>query len=134
MKIFFDGSCGPTNPGGKACFGFVLFEGQNEVYRGRGLECQGPSATNNVAEYAGLKRALIYLQTTGYKGPLQIVGDSNLVISQVNGEWKCKKPHLQTYLKEVHTLLDEFESWDAWWIPREENYIADELSKVTPFD
>lgn len=134
MRIYFDGSCGPKNPGGKACYGFVINDENGERYRSRGLECKGPKATNNVAEYAALKHALKYLKETGYTGHVEIRGDSNLVVSQIRGDWKCKKEHLQQYLAEVSDLLENFESWDAEWIPREENTIADALSKITGND
>jgi len=134
MKIYFDGSCGPKNPGGKACYGYVIFDGDKEIHRDRGLECEGEGATNNVAEYAGLYHGLKYLVESGQTSLIEIIGDSQLVINQVNKTWKCKKEHLQEYLAKVHKLLDSFDNWSAKWVPREENSEADTLSKVTDKD
>lgn len=125
MKLYFDGSCGPKNPGGYACYAFVVGD-----IKKNGIACQGDQATNNVAEYNGLIKGLEYLiENNMIDENLEIFGDSKLVISQLNGEWKCKKDHLNVLLKKTTFLLESFKSWEATWIPREENIIADEFSK-----
>lgn len=128
MRLYFDGSCGPKNPGGHACYAFVLVEDGKEIARDIGVECSGKGATNNVAEYAGLKHGLEYMIEKGYT-EVEIYGDSKLVICQVKEEWKCKSDHLRTYLQGVHDLLDQFLLWEANWVPRNENSLADGLSK-----
>lgn len=128
MKLHFDGSCGPKNPGGYACYAFVLIQDGAEIARKTGIECQGQGSTNNMAEYAGLKHGLEYMLENGFT-EVEIFGDSKLVISQVNGEWKCKSEHLREYLKMVHNLLNQFGTWEASWVPRNENSLADSLSK-----
>lgn len=129
MKLYFDGSCGPKNPGGYACYAFVIIDEKKEIARKTGVECQGENATNNIAEYAGLLHGLEYMIENNITQKVEIFGDSQLVINQVNGTWKCKQKHLQTVLANVHSKLDQFTSWEANWIPRENNALADGLSK-----
>jgi len=129
MKIYFDGSCGPKNPGGYACYAFVIIEEGKEVIQKTGIECQGEGATNNVAEYAGLLHALEFLIENKNTGSIEIYGDSKLVINQVNGDWRCKQEHLQKLLDKVHECLDKFFDWTAGWVPRDQNSLADGLSK-----
>ena len=128
MKIYFDGSCGPKNPGGRACYGFAVFDNEDtEVYKESGFVCEGEGATNNVAEYAALRNALLYARKSGHQ-VLEIFGDSKLVVNQINGNWKCTKPHLQVYIDECQQLLKGLH-WNVTWISRDKNERADALSK-----
>lgn len=129
MKLYFDGSCGPNNPGGYACYAYVVMNEDECIIKQTGVECEGKEATNNVAEYAGLKHGLQYLLDNEITNKVEIFGDSKLVISQINGDWKCKQTHLQLMLKDVKALLDRFDYWEASWVPRNENSLADGLSK-----
>ena len=129
LTIHFDGSCAPKNPGGTARYGYEIRDSKNNVvHTDSGIICSGPTASNNTAEYGSLTAALRHLKSEGWKGTLSIYGDSKLVISQLNGSWKCNKPHLQTYLHECKSLLDEWH-WAAEWVPRAENQEADLLSR-----
>ncbi len=51
-------------------------------------------ATNNEAEYTGL---IIGLEKAIEQGiqELEVYGDSNLVVNQVNGFWRIKQSHLR---------------------------------------
>lgn len=129
VKLYFDGSCGPTNPGGHACYGFVLICDDKELYRKSGVALSGDGATNNVAEFFGLINGLECLIDNGETGDIEIYGDSKLVVMQVDGQWKCNQPHLQELLKRTQGLLEHFNNWTINWIPRNENSIADGLSK-----
>ncbi len=53
--------------------------------------------TNNYAEYSGLLAALNYALRHGFKA-LKVVSDSELMVKQVNGEYKVSSPTL----KELH--------------------------------
>ena len=62
IEVYFDGLCEP-NPGGVATFGFVVKRDGKKIHEGHGLAGtpKTPQATNNVAEYTGLIRALEWL-------------------------------------------------------------------------
>jgi ribonuclease HI len=128
-RLYFDGACGPVNPGGVATFGWRLLGPDGRVLAvNSGEVCRGPGATNNVAEWQALVFALRYLAGQGWKGSLQIRGDSLLVINQLNGRWRCRKEHLRPYRGECLRLLAGIH-WVAVWVPREENRGADALAK-----
>jgi len=82
--------------------------------------------TNNVAEY----RALI----EGLKGALEFQPnrlichlDSELVVKQLNGEYRVKMPTLQPFFEEIQALASELPDVVFAHIPREDNYRADAL-------
>ena len=62
---------------------------------------------------------------------LNVFGDSNLVISQIKGEWDTKHPNLIPYKEHVLTLLPYFEKITFEHFPREENQLADALAKMS---
>src|SRR6516165_12193882 len=47
--------------------------------------------TNNYAEYSGLLAALNYTLRHGFKA-LKVVSDSDLLVKQINGEYKVSNP------------------------------------------
>jgi ribonuclease HI len=75
---WFDGSCGPVNPGGTAASGAivkdtdgnVLLEESRPVGKGEGM-------SNDVAEYAGMIRVFDYLMSCSPRH-VMVHGDSNL--------------------------------------------------------
>ena len=137
MKIiaYFDGACEPVNPGGTASFGAVVFVDGNRVwetsqifYPIKGKENE---TSNNVAEYSGFVSILEYLLEMGYeKEEIHVFGDSNLVIKQMFGTWKMRKGFYIPIAKKAKVLVKKFKNMKGFWIPREENSIADELSKA----
>jgi ribonuclease HI len=134
MRGYFDGSCGPRNPGGTAKFGWALVNEKKEVFsQANGFIGSGPGMTNNVAEYVGLLRLLQFIKENGLSG-VDIYGDSKLVVMMVSGVWGKRAPHkhaphLRDYLYKCRALLAET-ACVLRWIPREQNTLADDLSKL----
>lgn len=129
IRIFFDGSCEPKNPGGVAGYAWCIYdEFDNEVVSGSGEECRGETATNNIAEWSAIKHGLEYLAENNWNGELEIKGDSQLVIYQLIGKYRVKKDTLIPYYNFCQDLLAKWK-WSATWIPREENEKCDEMSK-----
>ena len=58
-----------------------------------------------------------------------VLGDSQLVIGQVNGICEAKEDRMKKYLKKVERLVKKFKKVDFIQIPREENMEADILAK-----
>ena len=83
-------------------------------------------ATNNVAEYTAVKRAL---ERGGELGAseVEIVTDSKLLVEQLNGRYKVKNPTLQRLHAEVRATARAFSSVTYRHVPRERNRRADEL-------
>lgn len=130
VHVHFDGACQPPEGGGVATFGFTV-EGPvlNHEDKGLAVAPWTPRATNNVAEYTAAIRALEWLHEQSYTGPVRVMGDSQLVIRQMNGQYRVRAPHLQEYHAHLRRLAGVFDRVDFVWIPREANARADELSK-----
>lgn len=87
-----------------------------------------PHATNNEAEYNALILGLEEALKLGIEH-IQIEGDSNLVIQQVQHLWKVKATSLISLCAKASSLLLQFKSYTLSHIPREQNQDADALSK-----
>ena len=88
------------NPGPSAS-GTVIFLGEKKVHEeGQFIGID----TNNVAEWNSLIMALEAAKSNNYY-PITIKMDSLLVVSQINGKWKVKTPHLMPYYKKAKLLV-----------------------------
>jgi ribonuclease HI len=120
---FFDGAS-RGNPG-MAGAGCCILDGGEVVWKcAKYLGVK----TNNEAEYAALIALLAEACSRGMN-EIEIRGDSKLVVSQVNREWKINKPHLRLLAKEAWNLMEGMKV-RLIWVPREENHLADELSNI----
>jgi len=131
LTIHFDGLCLPKNPGGVATYGFVAKRGAKLLHEEAGLAARpySPEATNNVAEYTGLVKALEWaLVEKLEKEKILFRGDSELVIKQIKGEYKVKSPSIVDLYNRVRELVRKFPSIEFEWVPREENKEADALT------
>jgi ribonuclease HI len=111
------------NPG-PAAIGAVLSDDDGEVVAERS-ETIG-RATNNVAEYRALL-AGIELAAENGATELEIRGDSELVVRQVEGRYKVKDATMRELHAEVKKALRGFESWEIRHVRREQNAEADRL-------
>jgi ribonuclease HI len=102
---WFDGACEPVNPGGTATSGAIIKAKEGTVLLEEGrLVGKGSGMSSNVAEYAAIIRVFEYLMSRS-PGHVTVHGDSNLVISQLNGKWAARKGlYYSTYL-EARELL-----------------------------
>jgi ribonuclease HI len=64
--------------------------------------------TNNEAEYGAIIMGLTYLIALGVRN-VTIRTDSQLVVKQVDGTYKCRKDTLKPLLERVHTLKRDYE-------------------------
>ncbi len=130
VVIHFDGACEPARGGGVATFGYTIEGGGWDLEDcGLAVRPHAEHATNNVAEYAAAIQALERLHGLGWVGPLEIRGDSQLVIQQMKGEYAVRATHLREYHAWLSRLANMFSSVRWVWIPREQNRRADALSK-----
>jgi len=150
IKVYFDGACEPVNPGGTAAYGVIIFSeteqgasggfedvSLKELFRESLIVAQGRDATNNVAEYSGLLRALRWLQKNNFTSELiHCFGDSRLVIYQMSEDpetgkkWQMRpgpKPY-KAVARKCQELVKEFKHIKFSWVSREKN-IADVISK-----
>lgn len=126
----FDGACQP-NPG-EGGSGYVL----TDEYGSRILSGQhyiGDECTSNVAEYFGLIEGLKALRDSGhYVGHLNIEGDSELVIKQLQNHYSVRSNRLRPlHNRAKHHLKTQtgFGSYSISWIDRCYNDDADSLAR-----
>jgi ribonuclease HI len=131
VVVHFDGACQPPKGPGIATFGLTV-EGEGLYFEEHGLATTPYSehSTNNVAEYVAAIRALEWLRSQSYRGAVTVVGDSQLIVRQMTGEYEVKTEHLRAYHDRLAQLASEFGSVEWQWVPREENRRADALSKL----
>jgi ribonuclease HI len=111
------------NPG-PAAIAAVVRDADGEVLREKG-ETIG-RATNNVAEYRALLLGIELAAALG-AGELELVGDSELIVRQVKGEYKVKDRALRELYAQVRQALEPFERWSIRHVRREQNGDADRL-------
>jgi ribonuclease HI len=84
------------------------------------------TATNNVAEYTALVRGLELAADLGIK-KLAIFSDSELLVKQMNGEYRVKNADLLVLYEEANRLKNSFTSVTITHVRREQNKRADAL-------
>ena len=122
LIIFTDGACF-GNPGPMG-IGVVIYRDDVRIeelseYIGNG--------TNNMAEYTAVVKALETVHSLG-ETEAHIKSDSQLIVKQLNNEYKVKDPELRILRDRIQRLCKglkvKFEH-----VPREKNSEADLLSK-----
>lgn len=123
LHLFTDG--GSRGNPGQAAIAVILEDPirgtvLREHYERIGIE------TNNVAEYRALIEGLKIAQRYN---PNRLIChlDSELVVRQLNGEYRVKMPTLQPLVEEIQELAMRFPDIVYKHIPREDNYRADKL-------
>lgn len=111
------------NPG-PAAIGIVVRDDGGEVVAEVG-ETIG-RATNNVAEYRALLRGIELAAEHG-ADEVELIGDSELVVRQVEGRYKVKDAGLRELHAEVKRALAGFERWSIRHVKRAQNADADRL-------
>ena len=120
----FDGAS-KGNPGLSGA-GAVIYKNGVEVWS----SCKFVGyKTNNQAEYSALILGLKGALDLGISN-LSVLGDSLLVINQVNNIYKVKSVCLHELYKEAQNLKTEFNYIDFSHVYREFNKRADELSNL----
>lgn len=138
VELRFDGSC-PRNPGPMGIGYALLITGPAGGDAGLGprvlvrVGAQIGQGTNNQAEYHALLAGLRHALKLGVLH-IRIVSDSMVVVRQVLGHWKANDKKLQRLLWEAGQLLGLFQHWTITHAYREENTLADELSRSLVYE
>ena len=121
-KLFTDGGS-RGNPGPSA-LGYVLLD-ENDGEIKKESEYLGIT-TNNQAEYRALLTGLGDALMHGVK-ELDVYMDSELIVKQINGQYKVKNQELLPHYTAVKTVADKFDKITFNHVPRAMNKIADGL-------
>jgi ribonuclease HI len=122
LRVNVDG--GSRGNPGPAAIAAVVQDGNGGVVEERS-EAIG-TATNNVAEYRALLLGIERAAALGARR-LELIGDSELIVRQVNGEYKVKDEALRELHRQVQKALEDFDEWSIRHVRREENEEADRL-------
>ncbi|MGZ5309630.1 MAG: ribonuclease HI family protein [Solirubrobacterales bacterium] len=115
------------NPG-PAAAAAVLSSPDGEVLDSRG-ELIG-EATNNVAEYRAMLLGIELAKAHG-ADEIELIGDSELIVHQLQGEYKVKDAALRKLHDQAIEALRDFNSWSVRAVRREQNEAADALVNET---
>lgn len=134
IRAFFDGSCELTRGkwGAVSC-GAIIYRDSEVLWEHSKTHdlVPGQGTSGNVAEYLGLIAVLDYMKETAlHLEPSIIYGDSALVINQMCYKWRIKTGEYVQYAIHARDLVSSFKTPPNFrWIPRDQNAIADRLSK-----
>ena len=123
-QLFCDGAS-RSNPGDASIGVSILLDGK-EVHT---ISKKIGIATNNEAEYQALIDGLNYCVDNSIK-EIQVFLDSNLVVEQVNKNYKVTAENLKVLNSKVDELIQEFNFIEISHVYREENKRADQLANM----
>ncbi|MHC4544570.1 MAG: phosphoribosylglycinamide formyltransferase [Planctomycetota bacterium] len=111
------------NPG-PAAAGFILTDPNGTQLQAKAFFIG--RSTNNVAEYTGIVKALEAAIKINAKR-LNVFSDSELLVRQINGEYKVKSEQIRPLFQQAVEMLGRFENWKVQYVCREKNKEADKL-------
>ena len=107
LIIYTDGgSRGNPGPGAAA---YVLSDQANNVIAGKAFFSE--ETTNNVAEYMGLLRGLEAAKKAEADS-IELFSDSELIVKQINGQYRVKSDNLRAAYNKCMDLLSGFDDWN----------------------
>ncbi len=122
LTIYTDGAS-RNNPGEAGAGVYILQDGQPFEQIARYLG----QTTNNIAEYTAAIIGLEHAVKAGAKR-VRLFADSELLVKQVNGQYKVKNDGLKPLHGKVKELIARIGSVEVQYIPRERNKEADALA------
>ncbi|MBK5233745.1 MAG: ribonuclease HI family protein [Thermoleophilia bacterium] len=124
MKLTVNVDGGARGNPGPSAIGIVVRDETGGVLLERGEKIG--DATNNVAEYKALIAGIALAKELG-ADKVELIGDSELVVKQVRGEYKVKNAGIKPLHAEAKTALADFDEWTIKHVRREMNSEADRL-------
>ncbi|MBK3494166.1 reverse transcriptase-like protein [Viridibacillus sp. YIM B01967] len=129
ITVYFDGGFDrATSSSGLGCV--IYFDQGGKSYR---LRQNAPSEvlkSNNEAEYAALHLSLVELELLNvHHLPVVFIGDSQVVINQMSGEWALLEKDLSGWAKRIDEKLKDLGIRPKYeLVPRKANAEADRLA------
>lgn len=126
LIIYTDG-CSKGNPG-PASIGVLMYEddAKEPVFM---ISDEIGITTNNQAEYKALIKALEYAVRVRALA-VEVRSDSELIVNQMNGQYRVKKEELKPLHAEAKRLAANIKEFRIISIPREQNQGADRLANM----
>lgn len=114
------------NPGPAAYGGVVLTADGTPL---REISAAIGRATNNEAEYRGAIAVVEAALAAGAR-ELDLRMDSELIVRQLQGQYRVRSPHLQPLYRQLTALIERLERFSVRHVPREANQRADALANA----
>ncbi len=129
ISVYFDGGFDQnTKKSGLGCV--IYYEQNGKQFRIRKNAFVEDIETNNEAEYAALYFGLQELEDLGvHHLPVRFIGDSQVVINQLSGDWPCYEEALSKWADRVEDKMKQMgihPGYEA--ISRKKNREADHLA------
>ena len=122
IEVYVDGAA-RGNPG-PAGIGVVIKDGPKLIGE---IGAYIGKSTNNIAEYMALVRGLEEVLIRGFRSA-SFFSDSELLVKQLNGEYKVKHENLIPLHYHVLTLVDRMKDFSIKHVTREKNEHADKMA------
>jgi phosphoribosylglycinamide formyltransferase-1 len=122
ITVYTDG--GSRGNPGPAAAGFVLIDPNGNQLQSKAFFLG--QTTNNTAEYTAIIKALQAAKQIGAK-QLTVFSDSELLVKQINGQYKVKSEQIRPLFQQTINLINGFEDCKVKHIGRDKNKQADEL-------
>lgn len=122
LTIYSDGAS-RNNPGEAGAGVYITKDGAPL----EGLARYLGTTTNNIAEYTAAIMGLEYAVQQGARR-VKLFADSELLVKQINGQYKVKNEGLKPLHGKVKELIARIGSVEVQYIPREQNKKADALA------
>lgn len=129
ITVYFDGGFDrTTSTAGLGCV--IYFEQSGKSYRVRKNTPSEVLKSNNEAEYAALYLGLVELeQLNVHHLPVVFIGDSQVVINQMSGEWALLEKDLSKWADRIDEKLKKLGIRPKYeLVPRKSNAEADRLA------
>jgi ribonuclease HI len=122
LTIFTDGAS-RNNPG-EAGAGVLILRDKKPVAK---LARYLGTTTNNIAEYTAAIMGMEHAIKLGASS-VRLLADSELLVKQLNGQYKVKNEGLKPLHHKVKELIAKIGSVEVQYIPRAQNKEADALA------
>jgi probable phosphoglycerate mutase len=123
--VYIDG--GSRGNPGDAAFGVFACDADNRPVAAFGRFLG--RMTNNEAEYSGLLAALQWARDEDVQ-ELRVLSDSELMVRQMNGQYRVKSPNLKPLFTSAKQLAGGFSRFVIEHVGREGNVEADRLANL----
>jgi ribonuclease HI len=122
IEVYIDGAA-RGNPG-PAGIGVVIKDGPKLIGE---IGAYIGKSTNNIAEYMALVRGLEEVLIRGFRSA-NFYSDSELLVKQLNGEYKVRHENLVPLHYHVLTLVDRMKDFSIKHVTRDKNEHADKMA------
>jgi ribonuclease H / adenosylcobalamin/alpha-ribazole phosphatase len=126
-KLIVEADGGSRGNPGPAGFGALVRDPATGAVLKEAFDSIG-TATNNVAEYAGLIAGLRAAAELAPGADVEVRMDSKLVVEQMSGRWQIKHQNLRTQARIAREAAGRLGRINYVWVPRARNADADRLA------